>query len=270
MPRPEGDKAAEKHVDSWGREGKDGRWTRIHRSARRALFTPFKVAGGPNIKIPMKKIRITRGKFFDGGKTFKIIDDWTVRANAHRMLESSWIGTTDFRESADYIDDDTDEEIEKKDEDPVKEEPTKESETKSTAEESEVQNATEYFELSPAKTEASDAAPSDGFYSTAPKTAAGAKDTRSPPADFQQGRPEAPASRIFETRSPSFTSRPRVSEGECQTHCVDSLFLDFQTGQGQTGVQTARATAARSQSSLLGKVAARCFSETPRDIKCAW
>ena len=125
MPRPEGDKAAERHVDSWGREGKDGRWTRNHRSARRALFTPFKVAGGPSMKIPMKKIRITRGKFFDGGKTFKIIDDWTVRANAHRMLESSWIGTTDFRESADYIDDDTDEELERKDEDPAKEEPTK-------------------------------------------------------------------------------------------------------------------------------------------------
>ena len=110
MPCEVKDKAAERHVDSWSREGKDGRWTRIHRSARRALFTPFKVAGGPSAKIPLKKIRITRGKFFASGKTFKVIDDWTVRANAHRLLESSWIGTTDFRETADYVDDDSDEE----------------------------------------------------------------------------------------------------------------------------------------------------------------
>ena len=74
------------------------------------MFTPFKVAGGPSAKTPLKKIRITRGKYFASGKTFKIIDDWTTRANAHRLLEGSWIGTTDFREVAEYIDDDSDEE----------------------------------------------------------------------------------------------------------------------------------------------------------------
>ena len=42
MPREVPDKAAGRHVDSWGQEGKNGRWTRIHRSARRALFTPLK------------------------------------------------------------------------------------------------------------------------------------------------------------------------------------------------------------------------------------
>ena len=56
----------------------------------------------------MKKIRITRGKFFNTGKVFKIIDDWTVQSHAHRMLEGSWIGTTDFRETVECIDDDTD------------------------------------------------------------------------------------------------------------------------------------------------------------------
>ena len=45
MPRTEKEKAEERHVDSWAKEGQDGRWTRIHRSGRRALFTPFKVAG---------------------------------------------------------------------------------------------------------------------------------------------------------------------------------------------------------------------------------
>ena len=91
------DRAVERHIDSWGRDGKDGRWTRIHRSARRALFTPFKVAGGPGSKVPLKKLRVTRGKFVSTNKTFKIIDDWSVRANSHRLLEAAWIGTTDFR-----------------------------------------------------------------------------------------------------------------------------------------------------------------------------
>ena len=100
MLRTEKEKAEERHVDSSAKEGQDGRWTRIHRSGRRALFTPFEVAGGPNAKTPLKRIRITREKYFAFGKTFKIIDDWTTRANAHRLLEGSWIGTTDFREVA--------------------------------------------------------------------------------------------------------------------------------------------------------------------------
>ena len=74
------------------------------------MLTPFKVTGGPTAKTSLKRIRITRGKYFASGKTFKIIDDWTTRANAHRLLEGSWIGTTDFREVAEYIDDDSDEE----------------------------------------------------------------------------------------------------------------------------------------------------------------
>ena len=58
----------------------------------------------------MKKIRITRGKYFSTGRSFKVIDDWSIRANAHRLLEGPWIGTTDFREVAEFIDDDSDEE----------------------------------------------------------------------------------------------------------------------------------------------------------------
>ena len=75
MPGTEREKAEDRHVDSLARERKDGRWARIHRSGRRALFTPFKVAGGPNAKMPLKRIRITKGKYFASGKTFKIIDD---------------------------------------------------------------------------------------------------------------------------------------------------------------------------------------------------
>ena len=60
MPRPVPSTAEERHVDSWGKEGQGGRWTRIHRSVRRALFTPFKVAGGPSSKTSLKSIRITK------------------------------------------------------------------------------------------------------------------------------------------------------------------------------------------------------------------
>ena len=112
MPRKEVDsKAEERHIDSWGKQGQGGRWTRIHRTSRRSLFTPFKVSGGPGKQAGLKKIRITRGKFFNTGRVFKIIDDWTIQSHAHRMLEGSWIGTTDFRETVECIDDDSDSDI---------------------------------------------------------------------------------------------------------------------------------------------------------------
>ena len=76
------------------------------------LFTPYKVAGGPGNKVPLKRLRVTRGKLVATNKTFKIIDDWSIRANAHRVLDGAWIGTTDFRESSEFIDDDSDDDAE--------------------------------------------------------------------------------------------------------------------------------------------------------------
>ena len=151
------DKAAERHVDSWGKDGAGGRWTRIHRTARRALFTPFKVAGGPGIKVPLKKLRITRGKFIASNKTFKIIDDWSVRANSHRMLEGSWIGTTDFREASEFIEDDSDDE----DVNPIAHEDSKnseeeEEEANSRKEERQTQEPERYGIHTPEETRTSD------------------------------------------------------------------------------------------------------------------
>ena len=103
-------RAEDRHVDSWGKQGQDGRWTRVHRSARRALFTPFKVAGGPGKRSNLKRLRVTRGRFFSTGREFKIIDDWTVASHAHRLLEGAWIGTTDFREVVEYLSDSSDNE----------------------------------------------------------------------------------------------------------------------------------------------------------------
>lgn len=109
MPRlPDDQMAEDRHVDSWSKQGQGGRWTRVHRSARRSLFTPSKVAGGPGKLAGLKKIRITRGRYFNSGKAFKPIDDWTVQSHAHRQLESSWIGIIDFRETIECIDDDDD------------------------------------------------------------------------------------------------------------------------------------------------------------------
>ena len=113
----------------------------------------------------MKKIRITRGKYLSSGKTFKIIDDWSVRANAHRMLDSAWLGTTDFRETSEYIDDDSDEEKE----DGSAEAPrlverespsgcTSTEPNKEELQETELRESrTQYFELSPSKSVTSDA-----------------------------------------------------------------------------------------------------------------
>jgi hypothetical protein len=211
-------KAEERHVDSWAREGVEGRWTRVHRSARRALFTPFKVAGGPNAKTPLKRLRITRGKYLSSGRTFKVIDDWTVRANAHRVLEGTWLGTTDFREVAEYIDDDSDEEA---DEDPTKEsEPAaRESPSGGTAAEPRQEGETQYFELSPTKT---DGAYSDELLITAPKTAAGkGSEDRSQLNCSESGSGKLRAPRRASALHLSATVHGHKAEGEC----TDGLLL---------------------------------------------
>ena len=82
-----------------------------------------------------------------------------MRANAHRLLEGSWLGTTDFQEVAEYIDDDSDEDWEEEDEEDVQEEelakeprvPEEEARRVETAVEPRVSPECEYFELSPQK-----------------------------------------------------------------------------------------------------------------------
>jgi hypothetical protein len=243
MPKPT---AADRHVDSWSREGKDGRWTRVHRSARRSLFTPFKVSGGPSLKSPLKKIRITRGKFLSSGKTFKIIDDWSVRANAHRMLESAWLGTTDFRETAEYIDDDSDED---KNEDSAASprlverespsgststEPQKETELQQT------EDRTEYFELTPAKSQTSTA--QSDLLATGPK-GSDEESRRQPAQTYEQGRLDA-LNDIFERVAfcPSNSWRSPSSRGSVRqtppSFAPSTVGLTFDRQVGTDGVDT--------------------------------
>ena len=208
-----------RRVDSWSRDGKDGRWTRLHRSARRALFTPFKVAGGPNQKTPLKRLRITRGKYFASGRTFKIIDDWTVQANAHRLLEGAWVGTTDFREIAEYVDDDTDEdESAGKEEDLVKE-PEAAAEDPERNPKAVIQqegSKCQYFELSPDK----------AISGIAPEAAAESCEGRQARSFAALGAVSSLtlASNIRNGQSDhlSGTSRGRAPEGECKADPTDN------------------------------------------------
>ena len=47
--------------DDWAERGENEKWCRWHRNPRRALFTPFKVAGGPGGRTKLEPTRITEG-----------------------------------------------------------------------------------------------------------------------------------------------------------------------------------------------------------------
>ena len=271
MPRPVPSTAEDRHVDSWGKEGQGGRWTRIHRSARRALFTPFKVAGGPSSKTSLKSIRITRGKFFSSGKTFKVIDDWTVRANAHRLLEGPWIGTTDFRESAEFIDDDSDEEsqllgnkdAEKEDPGDEKKEAAEEDTSADKSRPKEEAAGTEYFMLSPVKTDA--AQPVEDKEELARKLLSL---RRVPLERFSaQGQLGAPSRRYTTTNLPSSSSTEcerHTAEGECE-HRRTFDYARSTIAPGGPGDDITMCTT----SSVVGK-ASRCSLLRFRVNNCAW
>ena len=80
--------------DRWHSRGAGGLWVREHRTPREALFTPCKVARGPAHPDLLSQVRVTRGRFIDGG-TFVIEDFWNSSA-AHSLLSGRWVGTTTF------------------------------------------------------------------------------------------------------------------------------------------------------------------------------
>ena len=75
---------------------------------RRALFTPFKVSSGPDRGVRMKRYRVTTGSYTDTGERFKITDDWLRPSNAHRLLRCGWVGTTEFQEIPEYMEESLD------------------------------------------------------------------------------------------------------------------------------------------------------------------
>ena len=62
------------------------------------MFTPHNVSAGPDKSVMLNKIRITRGKYVGTGKEFQVIDDYSISASAHKILNNAWVGTTEFRE----------------------------------------------------------------------------------------------------------------------------------------------------------------------------
>ena len=82
-------------ADDWGERGENKRWSRLHRTPRLALFTPFKIPRGPGRKTKLSAVRITRGIDEQGNK-FSIRDDWTNPDCSHRILNKKWVGETYF------------------------------------------------------------------------------------------------------------------------------------------------------------------------------
>ena len=91
-----------KPKDNWVTR-QNGKWERRHAIPRRALFTPFKVPGGPCKNTQFQYLRMTVGRYVNTGEDFKIIDNWSQPENAHRMLAGLWVGTTTYREAADFL-----------------------------------------------------------------------------------------------------------------------------------------------------------------------
>ena len=88
---------AERGADSWMTYGEEGIWKQAHRTPRRALFMPHRVAGGPGRNTLIGGRRTTTGTYVGRGKKFEIVDDYHDPNNAHRILANAWIGTSEFR-----------------------------------------------------------------------------------------------------------------------------------------------------------------------------
>ena len=57
--------------DAWILDGDEA--VRVHRKARRELFTPLRVAGAPSAK-GVTNARIMEGRYVDTGETFRRVD----------------------------------------------------------------------------------------------------------------------------------------------------------------------------------------------------
>ncbi len=86
------DRRASDQADKWEHVG--DQLVRRHRRARRELFTPLRVKGSPPARA-LTSARVTEATYTDGS-SFRIVDAWTSRSQAHRALNLPWVGTTLF------------------------------------------------------------------------------------------------------------------------------------------------------------------------------
>ena len=90
------DRHSDRHGgDFWRSRGEGGVWHRIHTKPRRSLFTPFKVAKGPEPSEKLRGTRFTKG-VTRSGQIFEFHDNWQTPDNAHRLLDEYWVGCTTF------------------------------------------------------------------------------------------------------------------------------------------------------------------------------
>lgn len=80
--------------DKWKIE--EGCIVRVHRRARRALFTPLDVKMSDTMKDKqLDCLRVTRG-FFEDGSSFVEKDSWTNPSRAHLVTAKPWTGVSVF------------------------------------------------------------------------------------------------------------------------------------------------------------------------------
>ena len=83
--------------DKWKTRGQAGVWHRTHNKPRRSLFTPYKVAKGPDSRIKLSAIRFTKG-VTESGESFEFHDNWQNLSDAHKLMDQAWVGCSVFIE----------------------------------------------------------------------------------------------------------------------------------------------------------------------------
>ena len=81
--------------DAWRCRGAGGVWCRVHRTPRREMFTPYRVAKGPSSSTRLAGTRTTVGTTRSGQK-FTIEDNFKNPQNAHNVIKDEWTGVTTF------------------------------------------------------------------------------------------------------------------------------------------------------------------------------
>jgi len=76
-------------------EGLGGWICIVHSRPRLCLATPLRVKGVPPVKA-LTSTRVTTGRYVDNGEAFRVVDNWTARAQAHAELERRWTGCSWF------------------------------------------------------------------------------------------------------------------------------------------------------------------------------
>ena len=82
-------------ADKWIPASQPDGFARLHRKARRAMFTPMKVAKGPVNALAVGDLGVTVGEFVGGGSFCKV-EEWKTMREPHEQMPKPWRGATYF------------------------------------------------------------------------------------------------------------------------------------------------------------------------------